>query len=92
MALCMLSHVQPHFLFTSFSLYFSSGGILSVSFPQFLFSLSFFNVFVYLFILGCSGSLLICAGFSSCGELGLLFVVVPGLLTVVASLVAEHGL
>ena len=30
--------------------------------------------------------------FSSCGERGLLFVVVCGLLTVVASLVAEHGL
>ena len=30
--------------------------------------------------------------FSSCGEQGLLFVAVCGLLTVVASLVAEHGL
>ena len=30
--------------------------------------------------------------FSSCGELGLLFVVVHGLLIVVASLVVEHGL
>ena len=30
--------------------------------------------------------------FSSCGEWGLLFVVVCGLLIVVASLVAEHGL
>ena len=30
--------------------------------------------------------------FSSCGERGLLFVVVRGLLIVVASLVAEHGL
>ena len=30
--------------------------------------------------------------FSSCGEQGLLFVVVSGLLIVVASLVAEHGL
>ena len=30
--------------------------------------------------------------FSSCGEQGLLFVVVRRLLTVVASLVAEHGL
>ena len=30
--------------------------------------------------------------FSSCGEWGLLFVVVRGLLIVVASLVAEHGL
>ena len=31
-------------------------------------------------------------GFSSCGEWGLLFVVVHGLLTVVASFVVEHGL
>ena len=30
--------------------------------------------------------------FSSCNELGLLFVAVCGLLTAVASLVAEHGL
>ena len=30
--------------------------------------------------------------FSSCGERGLLFVVVRGLLVAVASLVAEHGL
>ena len=30
--------------------------------------------------------------FSSCGEQGLLFVAVPGLLIAVASLVVEHGL
>ena len=30
--------------------------------------------------------------FSSCGERGLLFIAVRGLLTVVASLVVEHGL
>ena len=30
--------------------------------------------------------------FSSCGELGLLFVAVCGLLTAVSSLVVEHGL
>ena len=30
--------------------------------------------------------------FSSCGEQGLLFIVVHGLLIAVASLVAEHGL
>ena len=30
--------------------------------------------------------------FSSCGEQGLLFIVVRGLLIAVASLVAEHGL
>ena len=30
--------------------------------------------------------------FSSCGEQGLLFIAVPGLLVVVASLVADHGI
>ena len=34
----------------------------------------------------------VCGLFSSCGEQGLLFVVVRELLIVVASLVAEHGL
>ena len=33
-----------------------------------------------------------CRLFSSCGEWGLLFVAVRGLLIAVASLVAEHGL
>ena len=48
-------------------------------------------LFIYLFlaVLG----LRCCAwAFSSCSERGLLFVVVHGLLTVVASLVAEHRL
>ena len=49
------------------------------------------NLFVYLFIFGCIGSSLLPAGFS-CGERRLLFVAVHGLLTAVASLVAEHGL
>ena len=47
----------------------------------------FFNLFIF----GCVGSLLLRADFS-CGERGLLFVVVGGLLIAVASLVAEHGL
>ena len=43
-------------------------------------------LFIYLFIFGCVGSSLMCAGFlSTCGEWGLHFVVVRGLLTVVAS-------
>ena len=55
---------------------------------QFL-SFSFFNLFFYLAALG----LRCCTrAFSSCGERGLLFVVVRGLLIAVASLVAEHGL
>ena len=49
----------------------------------------FFNLFIF----GCVGSsLLHVQAFSSCGERGLLFVVVRGLLIVVASLVVEHGL
>ena len=48
-----------------------------------------FILFIYLAALG----LHCCAwAFSSCGEQGLLFVVVRGLLIAVASLVAEHGL
>ena len=54
------------------------------------FSLS--SLFKILFILGCVGSSLLCWAFSSCGERGLLFVVVRGFLIVVAPLVAEHGL
>ena len=45
--------------------------------------------YLFLAVLG----LCCCAwAFSSCGERGLLFVVVHGLLIAVASLVAEHGL
>ena len=52
----------------------------------------FFNkVILFLFIFGCIGSLLLHVGFlSSCGEQGLLFLVVCRLLIVVASLVVEH--
>ena len=49
------------------------------------------NLFIYLF----SAELGLCCcaqAFSSCGERGLLFVAVRGLLIAVASLVAEHGL
>ena len=49
------------------------------------------NLFIYLFMAALG--LRCCArAFSSCGERGLLFVVVRGLLIAVASLVAEHGL
>ena len=51
------------------------------------------NFFFFLnFIFGCVGSSLLTRAFSSCGEQGLLFVAVRGLLTAVASLVVEHGL
>ena len=44
------------------------------------------------FFFGCVGSSLLHAAFSSCGERGLLFVVVRGLLIAGTSFVAEHGL
>ena len=51
----------------------------------------FLNKFIYLF-LAVLGLRCCVRAFSSCSERGLLFVVVRRLLTVVASLVAEHGL
>ena len=58
----------------------------------FLIKKNFFLNKIYLFIFGCFGSSLLHTAFSSCGERGLLSVVVHGLLAAVASLVAEHGL
>ena len=49
-------------------------------------------LFIYLFILAALGLLCCAQAFSSCSEQGLHFVAVCGLLIVVASLVAEHGL
>ena len=49
------------------------------------------NYFIYLF-LAALGLHCCVRAFSSCGEQGLLFVVVRGLLIAVASLVAEHRL
>ena len=50
----------------------------------------FFNKSIYLWL--CWVFVAACVLFSSCGEQGLLFVVVRGLLIAVASLVVEHGL
>ena len=44
------------------------------------------------FLLAVLGLRCCAQAFSSCGEQGLLFVAVRGLLTAVASLVVEHGL
>ena len=57
---------------------------------MFLFFVFCFNL-INLFI-GCVGSSFCAQAFSSCGERGLLFIAVHGLLIAVASLVAEHGL
>ena len=54
---------------------------------------SFFSFTLFYFLFFAALSLRCCSqAFSSCGERGLLFVAVHGLLTVVASLVAEYGL
>ena len=55
-------------------------------------SVYFLLYFIYLFIFGCIGFLLLCVAFSSCGDCGLLFVTLCRLLIVVASLVVEHRL
>ena len=55
------------------------------------FLFSFFNIFIYLF-LAALGLRCCTRAFSSCGEQGLLFIAVRGLLIAVASLVAEHRL
>ena len=52
-----------------------------------------FNTFIYLFIYFWLCWVFAAAwAFSSCSELGLLFLAARGLLIAVASLVAEHGL
>ena len=54
---------------------------------------SFFLKLIYFILFLAALGLRCCTqAFSSCGEQGLLFVVVRGLLIAVASLVADHGL
>ena len=68
--------------------YFDSKACVCIFNPYSVF-LFVFNLFLFLAALG----LLCCMqAFSSCGERGLLFIVVRGLLIALASLVAEHGL
>ena len=56
-------------------------------------SIYFFLIHLFIYLILAVLGLHRCAQtFSSCGERGLLFVVVRGLLIAVASLVAEHGL
>ena len=50
------------------------------------------NLFIYLIFMAALGLHCCAWDFSSCGEQGLLFIAVRGLLIAVASLVAEHGL
>ena len=57
-------------------------------------SIFFFNKFIciYIYFLVVLGLRCCAQAFSSCGERGLLFIAVHGLLIAVASLVADHGL
>ena len=59
---------------------------------QYFFFFLLINLVIYLFIFAALGLRCCARAFSSCGERGLLFIAVHGLLIVVASLVAEHGL
>ena len=60
-------------------------------FDYLFFFLKFIYLFIYLFLAALG--LHCCAqAFSSCGEQGLLFIAVHGLLIAVAALVADHGL
>ena len=78
----MPSNDCPSLIF-HFQLYYKIGSSLSF----FSFKINFiYLVFAALGLCCCAGA------FSSCREQGLLFVAVCGLLTAVASLVAEHGL
>ena len=53
----------------------------------------FLKIYLFIYLFLAMLGLCCCAwAFSSCGEWGLLFVAVCGLLIVVTSLVAEHGL
>ena len=55
-------------------------------------SFLFLKKFIYILFLAALGLCCCTRAFSSCSERGLLFVAVRGLLSEVASLVAEHGL
>ena len=53
----------------------------------------FFNLFYFIYLFLAALGLCCCTrALSNCGERGLLFVAVRGLLIAVASLVVEHGL
>ena len=76
-------------MFKTFALFYCTGFFLIINFLKVLFFLIYF---IYLFILAALGLCCCARAFSSCSEQGLFVVVVRGLLTAVASLVAEHGL
>ena len=59
---------------------------------KYTFFLSFLKIYLFYLFLAVFGLCCCAWAFSSCGERGLLFVVVRGLFVAVASLIAEHGL
>ena len=71
---------------------FISAKYLQIFSENFNISCFFFNNFIYFLLLAALGLCCCTQAFSSCGERGLLFVVVHGLLIAVASPMAEHGL
>ena len=70
---------------------YKSSLVISIHFLKSFFVVVKIYLF-HLFTFGCAGSSCCAWAFSSCGEQGLLFVAVCGLLIAVASLVAEHRL
>ena len=72
-------------------MYLKTNTYTEMSHSFFFFFFNLFYLFIYLFMAALG--LRCCAqAFSSCGERGLLFVAVLGLLLAVASFVVEHGL
>ena len=70
----------------------SSSSVFPLKFVSFFFFF-FLNLFILFYLFLAVLGLCCCArAFSSCGEQGLLFVAVRGLLIAVASLAVKHGL
>ena len=67
--------------------------LLKCLFPFSSVKFFFYKVIYFIYLFLAALGLRCCArGFSSCGERGLLFLVVRGLLIAMASLIVEHGL
>ena len=86
---CQLDSLQPKYI-TLYHILLYYVVLYNFFFGHHFLSLK--RVFFFLFFMAALGLRCCARAFSSCGERGLLFVVVRGLLIAVASLVAEHGL
>ena len=81
-----------HILFR-FLLFFVFKQCSLILFLKIILYFLFFSRFSFIYLFMAALGLHCCAwAFSSCGEQGLLFIAVHGLLIAAASLVAEHGL